>query len=94
MLLYQLFVESNQPLPPMGPKQWSAKLAPVQAEVLRALPVPQPRKASVLAARREALRAFIEHARPIAERCGVPWPTELQEAVQAFLRRELDLPLP
>jgi hypothetical protein len=93
LMLYQLFVESNQPVPAMGPKQWSAKLTLAQRAVLLALPVPQPRRESVLPARHAALRAFIEHARPIAERCGVPWPAELEAAVRDFLRRELDLPL-
>ena len=93
LMLYQLLVESNQPLPPMGPKQWSAKLTGAQAAALAALPVPQPRRESVLEARQAALRAFIEEARPIAERCGVPWPEALEAAVRDFLRRELDLPL-
>ena len=39
MLLYQLFVESNQPLPPMGVKQWSAKLTTGQRAVCAGLPV-------------------------------------------------------
>lgn len=93
LMLYQLFVESNQPLPPMGPKQWSAKLTPEQRAVLAALPVPQPRPVSVLHARETALRAFIEHGRPLADRCGVRWPAELETSVRDFLRRELDLPL-
>lgn len=93
LMLYQLFAESNQPLPPMGPKQWSAKLTGAQAEVLAALPVPQPRRESVLEARQAALRAFIEQARPIAARCGLPWPDALEAGVRDFLRRELDLPL-
>jgi len=93
LMLYQLFVESNQPLPPMGPKQWSAKLTPEQRAALAGLPVPQPRPESVLPARQAALRVFIEQARPIAERCGAAWPAELEAAVRDFLRRELDLPL-
>jgi hypothetical protein len=93
LLLYQLLVESNQPLPQMGPKQWSAKLTPEQRAVLVALPVPQARPESVLPAREAATRAFIEQARPIAARCGVPWPAELEAAVRDFVRRELDLPL-
>jgi hypothetical protein len=93
LMLYQLFVEVNQPLPATGPKQWRAKLTDAQAATLLALPVPQPRRESVLPAREAALGAFIAHARPIAERCGVPWPAELEAAVRAFLRRELDLPL-
>jgi hypothetical protein len=93
LMLYQLFVESNQPLPPMGSKQWSTRLTLEQRAALAALPVPQPRPESVRPARQAALRAFIEWARPIAEQCGAPWPTELEAAVRDFLRRGLDLPL-
>lgn len=93
LMLYQLFVEANQPLPPTGPKQWSSKLTPEQVAALMALPVPQPRRESVVPAREAALRAFLEWARPIAARCDVPWPADLEAAVRAFLRRELDLPL-
>ncbi|HYW24605.1 MAG TPA: hypothetical protein VE953_10595 [Terriglobales bacterium] len=93
LLLYRLYVESNQPVPPMGAKQWSAKLTPQQRAVLTALPVPQPRRESVLAARAAATRVFIEQARPIAERCGAGWPAELEAAVRDYLRRELGLPL-
>ncbi|TMC07204.1 MAG: hypothetical protein E6J41_16570 [Chloroflexi bacterium] len=93
LMLYQLFVEANQPSPPMGAKRWSAKLTAAQAAALAALPVPQPRRESVLEARQAALRAFLEQARPIAARCGVPWPDALEAAVRDFLRRELDLPL-
>jgi len=32
-VVYQLFVEANQPLPPMGIKQRSAKLSPRQRQV-------------------------------------------------------------
>lgn len=93
MMLYQLFVESNQPLPPMGPKQWSAKLTSEQRAILLSLPVPQPARDSVLEARSAALRTFIDQARGIAHRCDVHWPAELESAVREFLRRELDLPL-
>ena len=37
-MLYELFVQSNQPLPPMGVKQWSAKLTPGPAPDLREPP--------------------------------------------------------
>jgi len=93
LMLYQLFVEGNQPLPPMGPKQWSAKLTSEQQALLRSLPVPQPARDSVLQARNAALRTFIEQARRIARNCGVQWPAELELAVRQFLRRELNLPL-
>ncbi|HKF18888.1 MAG TPA: nucleotidyltransferase domain-containing protein [Candidatus Dormibacteraeota bacterium] len=91
MLLYQLFVAANAPLPPTGVKQWSAKLTPGQRRLLEQLPVPQPTEASVLAARAAAAAAFVRSARPRAERCGVAWPADLERAASAFLARELGI---
>lgn len=90
-LLYQLFVAANAPLPPTGVKQWSAKLAPGQRHLLEELPVPQPAEASVMAARAAAAAAFVRSARPLAHRCGVPWPADLESAASAFLERELGI---
>lgn len=42
MMLYQLFVESNQPLPPSGVKQWSAKLTDRQRRRCAGLRLPGP----------------------------------------------------
>ncbi len=91
MLLYQLFVTTNAPLPPTGVKQWSAKLTPGQRRLLEHLPVPQPNRASVMAARAAAAAAFVRAARPLAEGCGVPWPADLERAATAFLARELGI---
>lgn len=38
-MLYDLFVECDQPQPPMGVKQWSARLTDEQRQILTALPV-------------------------------------------------------
>ena len=91
MLLYQLFVVANAPLSPTGVKQWSAKLTAGQRRLLEQLPVPQPTEASVMAARAAAAAAFVGAARPLAERCGVPWPVDLERAASAFLARELGI---
>jgi hypothetical protein len=91
LLLYQLFVAANAPLPPMGVKQWSAKLTPDQRALLEGLPVPQPTEASVMAAREAAVTTFVSAARPLLARCGVPWPSELELAVTEFLARELGI---
>jgi hypothetical protein len=89
LMLYQLFVESNQPLPPMGVKQWSAKLTPAQREVCAALPSPRADRHSVLAAMRAAASAFRDQARPILAGHGAPWPDGLDAAVLKYQASEL-----
>jgi hypothetical protein len=89
LMLYQLFVESNQPLPLMGIKQWSAKLTPRQRECLEALPPPAPRRDTVLQAMRAAAAAFRAQAREILDAHQVPWPDALDTAVTAYQAREL-----
>lgn len=87
--LYDLFVESNQPLPPTGVKQFSAKLNPEQRQVLQALPVPNPNRDAVIAAMLETARAFATTARQAVEEHGVTWPGALERTVTAFVEREL-----
>lgn len=87
MFPYQLFAESNKPMPPTGPKQWRAKLTPHQRRVLEGLPVAAPSEQSVLAAREVAFAVFFRDAPPIAQASDVPWPGELERAVRAYLDR-------
>jgi hypothetical protein len=89
-MLYQLFVESNQPMPPMGVKQWSAKLTPAQRECCAELPPPRAEHQSVLDAMRAAASAFRSQARRILAEHGAPWPSELDEAVIAYQASELN----
>jgi hypothetical protein len=91
LMLYQLLVAANAPLPPMGVKQWSARLRDDQRRLLEGLPVPQPEPASVLAARQAAADAFTRAARPLLAAHGVPWPAELERAVNRYLARALGL---
>ena len=91
-LLYDLFVESNQPLPPMGVKQWSARLTPAQRETCAALPQPAADPASVLAAMKETAAQFRAAAGPILAAAGATWPGELEAAVQGYLAAELGWP--
>jgi len=93
LFLYQLFAESNKPMPPTGPKQWSHKLTPRQRQVLQELPVAAPTRQSVMAAREAAFTAFFTEAPPIAAKAGVSWPSELEDAVRRYLSNE-GLPLP
>lgn len=88
-MLYQLFVEANQPLPAMGVKQWSAKLTPAQRACLEALPPPAPRRDAVLRAMRAAAAEFRARSREILAGHQVPWPEALDAAVMAYQAREL-----
>ncbi|HEX3921553.1 MAG TPA: hypothetical protein VHY31_04660 [Streptosporangiaceae bacterium] len=63
LFLYQLFAESNKPMPPSGPKQWSHKLTGYQRRVLEGLPVAAPDQRSVTAAREAALAVFFRSRR-------------------------------
>jgi hypothetical protein len=93
LFLYQLFTESNKPMPPTGPKQWSYKLTARQRQLLEELPVAAPTRQSVMAAREAAFTLFFTEAPPIAAKAGVPWPHELEAAVRRYLANE-GLPLP
>lgn len=87
--LYELFVAANAPWPPSGVKRWSTKLTPEQRTLLASLPVPQPARESVLAARTAVARAFLGAGRAAAASAGVAWPDELARAADAHLHREL-----
>lgn len=92
-LLYQLFAEANKPQPSSGPKQYSFKLSPQHRQQLQALPVPQPDRESVIAARTAAFTLFFSEAPAIAATNGVPWPNDLERTVRAHLDRNgLGLP--
>ncbi len=88
-MLYELFVESNQPLPPMGVKQWSAKLTPGQRQICASLPAPTAEPDGVLRAMRAAADAFRLAARQALADNGAAWPRELDDAVQRYLATEL-----
>lgn len=90
LMLYELFVETNQPLPTVGVKQWSAKLTDGQREVLTSLPVPAPRRTPVIDALLAVRRDFRTHGRRAVLDLGLSWPERLDEAVAAHYRRELN----
>jgi hypothetical protein len=89
LLLYELFVEANQPLPPMGVKQWSAKLTPAQREVCAGLPAPAATRDSVFAAMRATAVTYRTAASQILAANDVAWPAEFEHAVQRFWADEL-----
>jgi hypothetical protein len=88
-LLYDVFVESNQPLPPMGVKQFSARLTLEQREVLTAVPAAGADRESVIAANLAVCEAMSATGRSAAERVGARYPEVLAEAVQQHLRQRL-----
>lgn len=84
LMLYQLFVESNQPLPPMGIKQWSARLTPAQRRICAALPPAAASRDGVITAMRAAAAAFRRAARQALAAGQVPWPADFDTAVQRY----------
>ncbi|HXZ86410.1 MAG TPA: hypothetical protein VEI82_13085 [Myxococcota bacterium] len=91
--LSEIFLEANAPLPTTGVKHWRDKLTAEQYAVLEALPWPQATREELIAAYRAVFRAICAHGRPIAEKLGVPWPSELEAAVRTHLARELGIEL-
>lgn len=92
ILLYQLFVETNQPLPAMGVKQWSRRLTPEQRTVLAALPGPSADRSSVLIAMAAARSAMCTAGRAAAENAGLAWPVQVADAVAAHIDPVLSAP--
>ncbi|HET7430620.1 MAG TPA: nucleotidyltransferase domain-containing protein [Nocardioides sp.] len=86
-MLYDLLVESNQPLPPMGVKQWSSRLTAEQRGVLAALPAPTADRESVVASMTAVRDAIRTHGRAALEAAGGTWPVEVDDALAAYWRR-------
>ncbi len=93
-MLYNVFVECNQPQPPMGVKQWSARLTAAQREILTALPVARPERDSIVAALRAVIAAMRTAGRAAVTACGGSWPSELDDGVQRFVEQNLPLRRP
>ncbi|MBO0833910.1 MAG: hypothetical protein J2P28_00145 [Actinobacteria bacterium] len=92
LMLYQLFVEANQPLPPMGIKQWSAKLSPRQRQVCAGLPAPTANRAGVLEGMRAAAAAFRRESAAVLAACDAPWPADFDAAVRRYWQHQLGWP--
>ncbi|MCP9488087.1 MAG: hypothetical protein MSC30_19785, partial [Gaiellaceae bacterium MAG52_C11] len=88
LLLYSLLAESNEPLPPMGVKQWSSRLTADQCSLLAGLPQPAATRESVVAAMQAVRRAFRTAGRARAEQVGASWPVEVDDAVTVYWQRE------
>jgi hypothetical protein len=89
-MLYDVFVESNQPLPPMGIKQWSAKLTAEQREILHSLPAATPDRESLVPAMRAVVEAMRTDGRHAATSCGCNWPVRLEDGVMRFFDEALN----
>ena len=85
-ILYRIFLEANQPQPPMGVKQWSSRLTPEQRDVLMALTLPSAHPESVVADIVQARRALRTHGRAAVEKAGGTWPVDLDEAMATLWR--------
>jgi hypothetical protein len=88
-MLYDLFVETNQPLPAMGIKRWSARLTPHQRDVLAALRPPAAERDSTIDAMWAARHAIRTHGRHAVETAGGGWPQHLDDTVARYLQSEL-----
>jgi hypothetical protein len=86
-MLYDLLVESNQPLPDMGVKQWSSRLTPEQRLLLGSLPAPAAARDSVIAAMASVREAIRVHGRACLESAGGVWPVEVDDAMTAYWDR-------
>jgi hypothetical protein len=73
LLLYELLAESNQPLPPMGIKQWSSRLTEQQRAVLAGLPQPAATRAEVMDAMVAVRDVLVVRGRAAYESAGGEW---------------------
>jgi hypothetical protein len=92
LMLYNVFVECNQPQPPMGIKQWTARLTPEQRQILTALPVAAPEHDSIAVGLRAAGNAMRTAGRAAVTACGGTWPVDLDEGVQRFVDQSVPAP--
>ncbi len=84
VMLYQLLVATNEPLPPMGVKQWSRRLTEEQQRLLAGLPSPQPCSDSIVSAMQAVRTAFRRQGRDAVLELGLPWPDAVDTAVARY----------
>jgi hypothetical protein len=93
LMLYDLFVEANRPLPPMGIKQWSSKLSGPQREILADLVPPTADRDAVVAAMVAVMAAIAGPGRAALESVGGAWPDATAASIAAYWARH-GLPFP
>jgi hypothetical protein len=84
LMLYQLLVATNEPLPPMGIKQWSSRLTPWQRTLLTDLPQPRADRESVTEAMRAVRHVFRTTGRDRVLALGFPWPDDVDARVARY----------
>lgn len=90
LALYDLYVEANKPAPPMGVKQWSARLTPAQRDAMASLPTGAASVEELADAHVRIAREFLAVARPLVD----DWPHELEAAARAHVRDVLGIDEP
>jgi hypothetical protein len=88
-MLYDVFVECNQPQPPMGVKQWSARLTPEQLRILTGLPIATLERDSVVTALRAVVTVMRTAGRAAVTGTGCDWPADLDDGVRRLLDQAL-----
>ncbi|MBO0811977.1 MAG: nucleotidyltransferase domain-containing protein [Microlunatus sp.] len=86
-LLYDLFVQTNQPQPPMGAKQFSSRLTSGQRELLESLPAFGADPTSLIEADLWLADAMASGGRAAAEQAGADYPDLLATTVRQQLDR-------
>jgi hypothetical protein len=92
-MLYELYVESNQPLPVTGIKQWSSKLTARQREALTGLVPPAAEREAVVTAMVAVAGAIVSDGRAALESAGGIWPDDVTSAIAGYWSRH-GLPWP
>jgi predicted nucleotidyltransferase len=88
LLLYQLFVATNAPSPPMGVKQWSRRLNAAQRHVLADLPSPQANRKSVVSAMQAVRTAFRTSGHDAVLALNLHWPDDVDATVSRYWAAE------
>ncbi|HUR48034.1 MAG TPA: nucleotidyltransferase domain-containing protein [Acidimicrobiales bacterium] len=88
-LLLELYVEGNQPVPPMGVKKRSDQLTAEQRVTLEELPRSARSAEEFVSAHLAFSSAFLGAARPLAELVGAEWPGRVEHAAARHLTEVL-----
>lgn len=92
-LLIQLMLEDVAVEDRGGVLHLRGLLPPERLQELTALPPIEATSASAVAGHLACARAFLPLARELHDRCGRPWPQDLEEALRQHLHTMLDLQL-
>lgn len=93
-LLFDLYVEGNQPVQSMGVKKRSEQLTAQQRVTLEALPRVAKGAEELVSAHLAFSKAFLGAARPLAQRLDVEWPDRVEQAATRHLTEVLGIANP